>query len=165
MKTHLLVASTLVVLVAFTGCSKKEETVAPVTAAAPAVPAGPRAIQITANDAMKFNVTSISLAVGEEVRLVFTNSGTMPKQAMGHNVVVLKAGSDVDAFAKAAGPATATDYIPAALAGEIIAHTKLLGPKESDSIVVKFSAAGEYPFLCSFPAHAQLGMKGVISVK
>jgi len=161
MKTRLLLATTLIAL-AVAGCSKKEEAVAPVTAA---VPAGPRAIQISANDQMKFNVTSISLAVGEEVRLVFTNTGTMPKQAMGHNLVVLKAGSDVDAFAKAAGPATTTEYIPTALADEVVAHTKLLGPKESDTIVVKFTEAGEYPFLCSFPAHAQLGMKGVISVR
>lgn len=161
MKTRLLLLTPLIAL-AVVGCSKKEEPVAPVTAA---VPAGPRAIEITANDQMKFNVTSISLSVGEEVRLVLTNTGTMPKQAMGHNVVVLKAGSDVDAFAKAAGPATATEYIPAALAGEVVAHTKLLGPKETDSIVVKFTEPGEYPFLCSFPAHAQLGMKGVISVK
>lgn len=161
MKTRLLLLTPLIAL-AVAGCSKQEEPVAPVTAA---VPAGPRAIEINANDQMKFNVTSISLSVGEEVRLVFTNTGTMPKQAMGHNVVVLKAGSDVDAFAKAAATATTSEYIPAALAGEIVTHTKLLGPKESDSIVLKFTEAGEYPFLCSFPAHAQLGMKGVISVK
>ena len=41
----------------------------------------------------------------------------------------------------------------------------MLGPKQSDSIVVKFTEAGEYPFLCSFPAHYQVGMKGVITVR
>lgn len=156
---HLLLAA----LVAFviTGCSKKEE---PATAAAPAA-AGPKTIEITANDSMKYNLNSISLAVGEEVRLSLINVGSMPKQAMAHNVVVLKPGTDTAAFATAAAAAVATEYIPEALAGQVIAHTKMLGPKQTDSIVVKFTEPGEYPFLCSFPAHYQVGMKGVITVR
>jgi azurin len=62
--------------------------------------------------------------------------------------------------------AAATDYVPAALADQIIAHTKLLGPKQSDEITFKApTEPGEYPFICSFPAHFLSGMKGVIVVK
>lgn len=156
-----LIAALAALLVA--GCGKKETAAAAAPAAAPAA-SGARVIQITGNDAMKFNLNSIQLKVGEEVKITLTNVGTMPKQAMGHNLVVLKAGSDAAAFSQAAAGAGG-EHIPEALKGEIVAHTKMLGPKESDSITVKFDQAGEYPFLCSFPAHFQVGMKGTISVK
>lgn len=157
---HLLLTALLALVI--TGCSKQEQ---PVSAAAPAAAAGPRTIELTANDSMKYNLNSISLAVGEEVRISLSNVGSMPKQAMAHNLVVLKPGSDSAAFATAAAASPATEYIPAALAAEVIAHTKMLGPKQTDSIVVKFTEPGEYPFLCSFPAHYQVGMKGTITVR
>jgi len=166
MKLQILITSALVAVLAV-GCGKKETVkaapAAPVTSSAAA--SGVRVIELTGSDLMKYNLSSIELDVGEEVTLRLTNIGQMPKQAMGHNVVVLKAGTDVNAFAIAAGQSAMTDYIPAKLADQVVAHTKMLGPKESDSITVKFSEAGEYPFLCSFPAHFQVGMKGVIIVK
>ena len=62
--------------------------------------------------------------------------------------------------------AAATDYVPASLADQIIAHTKLFGPKQSDEVTFKApTEPGEYPFICSFPAHYLSGMKGVIVVK
>ncbi|HRE82401.1 MAG TPA: plastocyanin/azurin family copper-binding protein, partial [Opitutaceae bacterium] len=48
----------------------------------------------------------------------------------------------------------------------VVAHTKLLGPKQSDEITFKVpSEPGDYPYVCSFPAHAMAGMKGVLVVK
>ena len=62
--------------------------------------------------------------------------------------------------------AKATDYIPDALKDQILAHTALLGPRKSDEITFKVpDVAGDYPFLCSFPAHYQVGMKGVLTVR
>jgi|UniRef100_UPI004049A08C azurin len=164
MKTRILITTALVAILA-AGCAKKETVTAIASPAAPVGQSGVRVIELTGNDSMKFNMASIELKVGEEVKITLTSIGSMPKQAMAHNVVVLKAGSDAMAFSMAAAPAAATDYIPAALQDQVIAHTKMLGPKESDSITLKFDSAGEYPFLCSFPAHFQVGMKGVISVK
>ncbi|MCF7688588.1 MAG: cupredoxin domain-containing protein [Cephaloticoccus sp.] len=161
MKLRILIPSIIVALLTF-GCAKQDTAKAVV--AAPAQP-GVRVIELTGNDAMKYNMNSIELNVGEEVKVIFTNIGTMPKQAMAHNFVVLKAGSDAAAFSMAAAPAAATNYIPPALQDEVIAHTKMLGPKESDTVTLKFAEAGQYPFLCSFPAHFQVGMKGVITVK
>lgn len=144
------------------GCSKKEET-AP--AAAPAAPA-PAVVEITANDSMKFNLTRFEVTAGQEVKLILTNLGTMPKAAMGHNLVILAKGADAKAYADAAVMAAATEYVPAAKADQVIAHTKMLGPKQSDEITFKAPAeAGEYPFLCTFPAHYLSGMKGVMVVK
>ncbi|HEY0944329.1 MAG TPA: plastocyanin/azurin family copper-binding protein, partial [Opitutaceae bacterium] len=60
----------------------------------------------------------------------------------------------------------ATDYVPASLSDQVIAHTKLLGPKQSEELVIKVPAeAGDYTYLCSFPAHFIAGMKGVLVVK
>ena len=165
--------SLLVCSLVFTGCGKKEAApasvaAAPAPAAAPAAPAAPAAavIEITANDSMKFNLTRFEVAAGQEVKLTLTNLGTMQKAVMGHNLVILKKGADVKAYADAAVMAVATDYVPAAKADQVIAHTKLLGPKQSEEITFKApTEPGEYPFLCSFPAHFLTGMKCVMVVK
>ena len=148
----------------FSGCGKKDETAA---APAPSAPANAVAsFEFTANDSMKFNLARIEANAGQTVKVSMTNMGTMPKVAMGHNWVLLKKGSDVKVFADAAVTAAATDYVPAALADQVIAHTKLLGPKQSEEITFQAPAEpGEYPFLCSFPAHFLNGMKGVLVVK
>ncbi len=133
---------------------------------ASAASAAPREIQITANDSMKFNLTKIEAAPGEEITIVLTNVGTMPKQAMGHNLILLKKDANAQAYASAALKAAATEYVPAALADQVIGHTKLLGPKQKDSFTFKApSEAGDYTYLCSFPAHFVAGMKGVLTVK
>ena len=161
-----------------TGCGKKEAAPAAAPSAAPtasaAAPAAAPAsatpvaavIEITANDAMKFSVTRFEVAAGQQVKLTLRNIGTMPKAAMGHNLVILKKDADVKAFADAAVMAAATDYFPAAKADQVIAHTKLLGPKQNEEITFTAPAeVGEYPFICSFPAHFLAGMKGVMVVK
>lgn len=135
-------------------------------AGASAASAAPREIVITGNDSMKFNVTKFEVAAGEEITIVFQNVGTMPKQAMGHNLVLLKKDVNAQAYATAALKAAATEYIPAALADQVIGHTKLLGPKQKDSFTFKApTVAGDYVYLCSFPAHFVAGMKGVMTVK
>ena len=126
--------------------------------------AAPRVIEITANDMMKYSVTAIEAKVGEELKVVLTNAGTLPKEAMGHNWVLLKAGTDVTAFATASMTAKDTEYIPPAKKGEVIASIPVLGPKKSGEVTFKAPAAGEYTFICSFPGHYML-MKGTLTVK
>ncbi|MDO8544197.1 MAG: azurin [Opitutaceae bacterium] len=140
---------------------------APPSSSAPAAkaPAAARVIEITSNDQMKFSVTRIDAKVGEEIKVVLTNGGQLPKEAMGHNFVLLKPGTDINAFSVAAMTAREKDYIPDSMKDQIIAHTKLLGPRQSDEVTFKVTAAGEYPFVCSFPAHAMAGMKGVLVVQ
>ena len=149
-------------------CGKKEESAsAPSASAATSAPAASTGgnFEITANDAMKFSVTRLEVKAGQDVKVTLTNTGTMPKTAMGHNFVLLKKGTDAKAFVDAGMTAMATDYIPAALNDQIIAHTKLLGPKQSDEITFKApTEPGEYTFVCTFPAHYLSGMKGVLVV-
>jgi azurin len=131
-----------------------------------AAPSGPRTVEITASDTMKYDVSSIEAKPGEQLTIVLTNAGTMPIESMGHNWVLLKAGSDVAAFDTAAIQAKDTGYIPLSLQDEIVAQIPLLGPRKSGEIAFTVPAApGEYPYLCTFPAHFQVGMHGVLVVK
>ncbi len=128
----------------------------------------PRVIALHAGveNAMKFDATTIAAAPGETIKVVLTNASTLPKSVMGHNWILLKAGTDAVAFAQAAAPEVATGYIPSKLADKIIAHINLLGPGESGEVVFNApTEPGDYPFLCSFPAHCIVGMKGVFTVK
>jgi azurin len=160
MKTPFLFATALAALLT-AGCGQKDTS-----ATAAAAPSGPRTIEITAGDTMKFDVTAIDAKPGEDLKVILTNNGTQPLLVMGHNWVLLKAGSDVAAFDAAALAAKDTNYIPAALSDEIVAHIDLLGPRKSGEVDFKApTAPGDYPFLCTFPAHYQSGMKGVLSVK
>lgn len=117
-------------------------------------------IQISANDQMKFSTNEIHVKANEKVTLTMKNEGTQPKEAMGHNFVLLKDGTDLAAFAASA--INAPDHIPAGNPA-IIAHTKLLGPGESDTI--EFTVpAGTYTYICSFPGH-YLTMTGILTAE
>jgi azurin len=172
MKIRLLIVPLFAALVA-AGCGQKDPSspaatgvtgAAPPSSAAPAITkqSEPRLIEITGNDQMKFSVTRIEAAAGEQLRVKFTNVGMLPKEAMGHNWVLLTPGTDVNAFAAAAMMARDKDYIPDQSKDQIVAYTKLLGPKQSDEITFTVPGPGEYPFVCSFPAHTAAGMRGVL---
>lgn len=127
---------------------------------------GARTIEITANDQMKYSVNAIEAKPGEELHVVLTNAGSLPKAAMAHNWVLLKAGSDAAAFSAAAAASPSTGYIPESLKDEIVAKIDLQGPHETGEVTFKApEQPGEYPFLCSFPAHYAVGMKGTLTVR
>ncbi|AOS43321.1 Azurin precursor [Lacunisphaera limnophila] len=158
--TRILLALVAGASLLFTGCGKSE---APAPSAAPAD--GVRTIEITANDTMKFNLTEIRAQPGEKLRVALTNLGRMPKQAMGHNWVLLTPRDDAAVLAFAASAAARMpDYLPDDKSA-VLAHTRILGGGESDTIEFTVPAQpGEYPFLCTFPGHAAL-MKGKLIVR
>ncbi len=130
--------------------------------------AAPRVIKIRAGveNAMKFDLAIITAAPGESLKVVLTNACVLPKAVMGHNWVLLKAGADTTAFANAAASESAKDYIPEQQKEKIVAFVKLLGPNETGEVTFHApTAPGEYPFICTFPAHCAIGMKGVLVVK
>ncbi len=117
-------------------------------------------VELTANDSMKFDKIEINVKAGQKVTLTLRNIGKMPKASMGHNFTLLKDGTDLVAFEKEASQAP--DYIPANDPA-ILAHTKLLGPGESDTI--EFTVpAGQYTFICSFPSHYKT-MIGILTAE
>ncbi|MFP6886486.1 MAG: plastocyanin/azurin family copper-binding protein [Opitutales bacterium] len=124
-------------------------------------------VSITGNDTMQYDVKVFEVKAGSKVKLVLKNIGKVPKTAMGHNVVILKKGVTAIAFGqKALGAgANALNALPDSVKGDTLAHTKLLGPGESDTII--FTApkeAGDYEYVCTFPGHFAL-MRGKMTVK
>jgi len=136
-------------------------------ATAKTVPTTPdKTVEITANDQMKFNLEAFQVAPGSTVELTLKNVGSMPKFSMGHNLVILKPSTDTAKFVEGAMTSAGTEYIPASMKNAVIAHTKLLGGGENDTIVfVAPNQKGDYPFICSFPGHYQVGMKGTMQVR
>ena len=96
--------------------------------AKPAASSAVRTIDITATDDMKYSVTEIPAKAGETLRLRLVSKGTLPKVAMAHNVVVLKAGAKQNDFANAAALARATDFIPTEMKDQVIGASTLAGP-------------------------------------
>jgi azurin len=90
----------------------------------------------------------------------------MPKVAMAHNFVLLKAGVNAQDVANAAMTARETDFIPESMKDKVIAHTGLAGGGESTEVTFKAPAKpGTYAYLCTFPGHFAVGMKGELVVK
>lgn len=111
---------------------------------------------IEGNDAMQFNKKVIEVSKScKEFTVKLKHAGKMPKTAMGHNWVLAKA-ADVNAIGTDGIPAgVAANYIKAGDT-RVIAHTKVVGGGETDSVTFPISALkdGEaYAFFCSFPGH------------
>ncbi|HVI59892.1 MAG TPA: azurin [Luteimonas sp.] len=148
------------------------EPAAPAPAAAapasdkPAAVVANCATEIEANDAMQFNVGSITVPPScKEFKITLKHTGQMPVAAMGHNVVITKAADMQGVAADGMGAGAAADYLKAGDA-RVIAHTKLIGGGQSDTVsfpVSKITGDGPYEFFCSFPGHAAI-MKGTIAV-
>jgi|SRR5690554_883566 len=121
-------------------------------------------VTIEGNDQMRFNKKEIRVKAGQTVRLTLKHVGQMDISVMGHNWVLLVPGTDMNEFGVAAVDAADNDYIPQDYEDAIIAHTKMLGGGETDTIEFEAPEAGSYDFLCSFPGHVAL-MQGKLIVE
>lgn len=142
-------------LFSITGCSRAPE-------------APPKTVEINADDKMRYDNTAFEAKPGQKIAVTFKNVGTTPKFSMGHNFVMLDRTvntGNVQTFLDKASTEASHDYVPPG-AKEVLAHSKLLGPGESETVT--FNAPfipGEYLYLCSFPGHYSQGTKGIMTVK
>jgi azurin len=123
-------------------------------------------VEISGNDALQFDKASISVPQScKQFTVKLKHSGKMTKAAMGHNWVLSKT-SDMQAVANdgiAAG--AAKNYVKDGDA-RVIAHTKVVGGGESDSVTfmpAKLKAGESYTYFCSFPGHSGI-MKGALQL-
>ncbi len=122
--------------------------------------------EIEGNDAMQFNKTSMTVPAScKDFTVKLKHTGKLPKAAMGHNWVLTKAADmeKVEADGQAAG--IDNNYIKSGDT-RAIAHTKIIGGGESDSVtfpVSKLKSGESYTFFCSFPGHASV-MKGTLAL-
>ncbi|WP_447594028.1 azurin [Aquipseudomonas campi] len=124
------------------------------------------AVEVHSTDQMTFETKSIDVSKScKTFTVTLKHVGTLPKQVMGHNWVLSKT-ADASAIATdgmAAG--LDNDYLKAN-DERVIAHTKVIGGGESDSVtfdVSKLQAGTPYEFFCSFPGHVAL-MKGELKL-
>jgi azurin len=116
----------------------------------------------TKKDELLFDKTTLSAKAGAPVSLTFKNTASAGS-GLQHNFVLVQIGKEMEVANAgiAAGPAKA--YVPDS--PDVLAHTRLLNPGESETITFTAPAtAGNYPYICSFPGHATT-MKGVLKVK
>ena len=125
----------------------------------------PKAVEITVNDEMKYDMAGFEVKPGQKVQLTFKNIGKLPKETMGHQLVVLDKNTDAAKFAEDGLAHPETDFIAPDQQAKVLAHTKLLGPGESDTI--SFTAPripASYDYVCTFPGHFVSGMRGRMTV-
>jgi azurin len=130
--------------------------------------AAPRVIKLRGgvDNAIKFDVSAITAAPGETITILLTNASALPKAVMGHNWVLLAKGTDPTAFANSGVSEVDHDYISSKQQDKVIASIHVLGPGETGEAT--FQAPGEpgdYPFVCCFPGHCQIGMKGTLTIR
>ena len=171
--------ATLAVLAALAAvaCGKEENKAAP-PAASTAAPPAPTPTQTAPPEAPKPEVKKVELAIesvantmtynkkeltapaGSEVHLAFKNNATM--STLPHNWVLVKTGTEASVAAAGLKMGEAAGYIDVRN-HDMIAHTPLAKPGESNDVTFTAPEAGTYPFICTVPGHYMM-MKGVFTV-
>lgn len=124
-------------------------------------------VEVDSTDQMTFSTKAIEIDKScKEFTVNLKHSGSLPKNVMGHNLVISKE-ADMQAIATD-GLSTGIDkqYLKEGDA-RVIAHTKIIGAGETDALkldVAKLDPAEKYGFFCSFPGHISM-MKGTITLK
>lgn len=161
-----------------TASAQAASTPAPATAApaaaatttAPAASSAPGAAnEITIKpdlaNPLAYDTKEFKVKAGQKVKITFNN--THPAVPQPHNLIIAKPGTKDKllglAMAMAAAPdGMAKGFIPDS--PDILFHTKLLQPNTSETLEFTAPAAGDYPYLCSFPGHGLI-MNGVMHVE
>jgi hypothetical protein len=114
----------------------------------------------TIRERLMYDVKELTVKAGKKIKLTFANTDVMP-----HNLLVTKPGK-ADAVMNAAIVMGAAGFekgfIPAG--DDVLHHTKLLDMNKEETLEFTLPAAGDYPFVCSFPGHGII-MRGVLRAK
>jgi azurin len=121
-------------------------------------------LAITGTDLMQYDKKELAVAADcTSVELTLTHGGKLPKEAMGHNWVLVNT-PDLSAVANSGMSAgVANNYIDKS-DKKVLASTKLVGGGESATVTFPTSilkTGGAYSFLCTFPGHNSV-MRGVL---
>jgi azurin len=122
----------------------------------------PCQLEISGNDQMQYDTQTLTVPAScTQVTLTLHHTGKLPREAMGHNWVLVTA-TDFNAvanFGTSAG--LANDYVQPG-DKRVLAHTKTIGGGQTTSVTFPTSAlkaGGDYRYLCTFPGHNAL-MRG-----
>ncbi|KXU39267.1 azurin [Ventosimonas gracilis] len=123
-------------------------------------------VTINSTDAMTFESKAIEISKScEKFTVHLKHTGQLAKNVMGHNLVIAKTADMQPITTEALAQGVDKDYLKAD-DPRIVAHTKMIGGGEQDSVtfeVAKLSASEPYSFFCTFPGHAAL-MNGAVTL-
>jgi azurin len=138
-------------------------TLAAVALTALALPLVARAdsceVEISGNDLMQYDKKELAVpATCREITVTLHHAGKQPREAMGHDWVLVKTAdlAAVDQAGLAAGPAD--NYVKPG-DQRVLAHTRVIGGGETTSVTFPASIlrkGGDYSYLCTFPGHSAL---------
>jgi azurin len=124
-------------------------------------------VDVDSTDQMSFNTKEITIDKSCKTFTVnLAHSGSLPKNVMGHNWVLSKTADMAGIATDGMAAGIDKNYLKEGDA-RIIAHTKIIGAGEKDSVtfdVSKLTAGESYQFFCSFPGHNSM-MKGAVVLK
>ncbi len=134
---------------------------------APTARADDCATVLDSDDTLRFIPANIEVPKAcKTYTVTLRHSGKLPKVAVAHNWVLVKK-ADLAGVARTGMTAGAgTDYVDPRDA-RVIAHTKLIGTGEADSVTFAVSALRpdqEYAFLCTFAGHSPI-MQGTLTLQ
>ncbi|MCS3472746.1 azurin [Pseudomonas sp. JUb42] len=125
------------------------------------------AITVDSTDQMSYDTKAIEIDKScKEFTINLKHSGSLPKAVMGHNLVISKEADAQPIATDGLSVGIDKNYIKDGDT-RVIAHTKVIGAGETDSLkldVSKLDAAEKYMFFCSFPGHISM-MKGTVTLK
>ena len=124
-------------------------------------------VTVDSTDQMSFNTKAIEIDKSCKTFTVeLTHSGSLPKNVMGHNWVLSKTADMAGIATDGMAAGIDKNYLKEGDT-RVIAHTKIIGAGEKDSVtfdVSKLTAGESYQFFCSFPGHNSM-MKGAVVLK
>jgi azurin len=126
--------------------------------------ADPCQLEISGNDQMQYDKPELTVPAScKQVTVTLHHTGKLPREAMGHNWVLVNA-ADFNAVVNAGTAAgLANDYVQPD-DKRVLAHTKTIGGGQTTSITFPTSvlkAGGDYRYLCTYPGHNAL-MRGTL---
>ena len=121
---------------------------------------------VESTDAMQFTTKSLSVPAScKQFTITLKHTGKLPRNVMGHNLVLGKT-ADLGAInADGMKAGLASQYVKPGDA-RVIAASKVIGGGETTTVnipVAKLKAGQHYTYFCSFPGHSAL-MKGTLSL-
>jgi azurin len=124
----------------------------------------PCQLEISGNDQMQYDKQVLTVPAScKQVTVTLHHTGKLPREAMGHNWVLVSA-ADFNAVVNSGTAAgLANDYVQPD-DKRVLAHTKTIGGGQTTSITLPTSTlkpGGDYRYLCTYPGHNAL-MRGTL---
>lgn len=127
--------------------------------------AEPCSVDIHSTDQMTYDLKTITVPqTCQRFTVNLLHTGTLPRNIMGHNWVLAKKDDIKGVTTDGAAAGEADNYLQPG-DKRVLAHTRLIGGGEKDSVTLDtgmLQAGQAYAFFCSYPFHSTM-MKGTLT--